>query len=140
MTAGTDRILPHDSRHRQDLTPWQQAQTGSYPMTAGADRILPQDSRHRQDLTPWQQAQIGSYPRTAGTDRILPHDSRRRQDLTPWQQAQTGSYPCPTATWGRYHEGRPSGDHSLFSPTVIPPSALDKLSIMNRYHRQRTTR
>ena len=41
-------------------------------------------------------------------------------------------------TRGWYHGGqRPS---SLYSPTVIPPSALNKPSIMKRYHRQRTTR
>ena len=44
-------------------------------------------------------------------------------------------------TWGRYHGGRrPSSDDSFHSPTVIPPSALDKPSIMKRYHRRRTTR
>ena len=33
---------------------------------------------------------------------------------------------------GRYHGGRrPSSDNSFHSPTVIPPSALDKPSIMN---------
>ena len=43
--------------------------------------------------------------------------------------------------WGRYHGGRrPSSDDSCHSPTVIPPSALDKPSIMKRYHRRRTTR
>ena len=42
-------------------------------------------------------------------------------------------------TWGRYHGGRrPSCDDSFHSPTVIPPSALDKPSIMKRYHRRRT--
>ena len=41
--------------------------------------------------------------------------------------------------WGRYHGGRrPSSDDSFHSPTVIPPSALDKPSIMKRYHRRRT--
>ena len=49
---------------------------------------------------------------------------------------------CPlefTAPWGRYHGGqRPSSDDSFHSPTVIPPSALNKLSIMKRYHRRRT--
>ena len=41
--------------------------------------------------------------------------------------------------WGRYHGGqRPSSDDSLHSPTVIPPSALDKPSIMKLYHRRRT--
>ena len=43
------------------------------------------------------------------------------------------------AAWGRYHGGRPpSSDDSLRSPSVIPPSALDKPSIMKRYHRRRT--
>ena len=38
--------------------------------------------------------------------------------------------------WGRYHGSRqPSSDDS---PTIIPPSTLDKPSIMKRYHRQRT--
>ena len=42
-------------------------------------------------------------------------------------------------TRGRYHGGRrPSSDDSLHSPTVVPPSALDKPSIMKRYHRRRT--
>ena len=42
-------------------------------------------------------------------------------------------------TKGRYHGGRrPSSDDSFHSPTVIPPSALDKPSIMKRYHRRRT--
>ena len=40
-------------------------------------------------------------------------------------------------TWGRYHGGRrPSSGNSFHSPTVIPPSALDKPSIMQHYHRQ----
>ena len=39
----------------------------------------------------------------------------------------------------RYHGGRrPSSDDSLHSPFVIPPSALDKPSIMKHYHRRRT--
>ena len=43
--------------------------------------------------------------------------------------------------WGRYHGGRrPSIDDSFHSPTVISPSALDKASIMKRYHRRPTTR
>ena len=41
--------------------------------------------------------------------------------------------------WGCYHGvRRPSSDDSLHSPTVIPPSALDKPSIMKCYHRRRT--
>ena len=42
---------------------------------------------------------------------------------------------------GRYHGGRrPSSDDSFHSPSVIPPWALVKSSIMKRYHRRRTTR
>ena len=41
--------------------------------------------------------------------------------------------------WGRYHVGRrPSSDDSFHNPTAIPTSALDKPSIMKRYHRRRT--
>ena len=44
-------------------------------------------------------------------------------------------------TWGHNHGGRrPSSDDSFHSPTVIPPSTLDKPSIMKRHHRRRTTR
>ena len=44
-----------------------------------------------------------------------------------------------TPTRGRYHGGRrQSSDDSFHSPTVIPPSALDRASIMKRYHRRRT--
>ena len=42
---------------------------------------------------------------------------------------------------GRYHGGRrQSSDDSFHSPTVIPPSALDKPSIMKRYHSRRKCR
>ena len=44
-----------------------------------------------------------------------------------------------TVSWGRYCEGRRlSRDDSLHSPTAIPPSALDKLSIMKSCNRRRT--
>ena len=44
-----------------------------------------------------------------------------------------------TVIWGQYHGGRrSSSDDSFHSPTVILPSALDKPSIMKRYHRRRT--
>ena len=44
-------------------------------------------------------------------------------------------------TWGQYHGGqRQSSDDSFHSPTVIPLSALDKLSIIKRYHHRQTTR
>ena len=42
-------------------------------------------------------------------------------------------------TRGRYHGGRrPLSDDTFHSPTVIPPSALDKPSIMKLCHRRRT--
>ena len=42
-------------------------------------------------------------------------------------------------TRGRYHGGRrPSSDDSLHSPTGIPPSALDKPSIMKPHHHRQT--
>ena len=45
----------------------------------------------------------------------------------------------PSYIWGRYHgDRRPSSDNSFHSPTVIPPSALDKPSITKRCHRRRT--
>ena len=48
------------------------------------------------------------------------------------------TFPNSSVTRGRYHGGRrPSSDDSFQSPTVIPPSALDKPSIMNRDHRRR---
>ena len=55
--------------------------------------------------------------------------------------ATTVGPPKTHANWGRYHGGRrPSSDDSFHCPTVIPSSALDKPSIMKRYHCQRTTR
>ena len=57
-----------------------------------------------------------------------------------WHRARE-SYHCFYNTRGRYHGGRrPSSDDSFHSPTVIPPSAFDKPSIMKRYHRRWTTR
>ena len=42
----------------------------------------------------------------------------------------------------QYHAGIMEADDcqvtTVFSPTVIPPSAFDKPSIMKRYHRRRT--
>ena len=61
--------------------------------------------------------------------------------LLPVFLAHHGFYREISRTWGRYHGGRrPSSDASLRSPTVIPPPALEKPSIMKRYHRRRTTR
>ena len=45
----------------------------------------------------------------------------------------------PVEAWGLYHGGRPpSRDDSFHSATAIPPSALDKPSIVKRCHRRRT--
>ena len=44
-------------------------------------------------------------------------------------------------TRGRYHGGqRRSSDNSFHSPTIVPPLAHDKPSIMKHYHHQWTTR
>ena len=44
-------------------------------------------------------------------------------------------------TWSWYHGGRrPSSDNSFHSPTIIPPSALDKPSIMKRCHHRQMKR
>ena len=53
-----------------------------------------------------------------------------RRELSP---TRTTKWPAAGNHGGR----RPSNDDSFHSPTVIPPSALDKPSIMKRYHRQR---
>ena len=65
----------------------------------------------------------------------------------PWSDVIRSALIAGGRSWtvglsrGRYHGGRrPSSDDSLYSPTVIPPSALDKPSVMKRCHRRRTTR
>ena len=57
-----------------------------------------------------------------------------------WRTAKPGpEHVVDPVIRGRYHGGRrPSSDDSFRSPTVIPPSALHKLNITNRYHRRRT--
>ena len=62
--------------------------------------------------------------------------NNRSLDLCPYPfVANNESFECR----GRYHGGRrPSSDDSFHSPTVIPPSALDKPSIVKRYHLRRT--
>ena len=58
-------------------------------------------------------------------------DSKRELQFKSWARNAKGIR-------GRYHGGRrPSSDDSLHSPTVIPPSALDKPSFMKRYHCRR---
>ena len=53
------------------------------------------------------------------------------------RQSPQSAVVSPPVHRGRYHGGRrPSSDDSLHSPTVIPPSALDKQSLTT----QRTTR
>ena len=69
------------------------------------------------------------------------HKLNNTQRQSAKQTVKEGAQVVTTVTWGRYHGGRrPSSDDSFHSPTVIPPSTLDKPSIMKRYHRRRTTR
>ena len=59
----------------------------------------------------------------------------------PTGQKSVNTEPKTPGSWGRYHGGRrPSSDDSFHSPTVIPPSALHKPSIVKGYHRRRMTR
>ena len=61
-----------------------------------------------------------------------------KPSTTPCSPAQPST---PWDAWGRYHGGQqPSSDDSFHSLTIIPPSALDKPSIVKRYHRRQTTR
>ena len=73
----------------------------------------------------------------------------RPKERRKWKRAPDRSAGIVNSIWteggkqdgtrGRYHGGRrPSSDDSSHSPTVIPPSALDKPSIMKRYHSRRT--
>ena len=76
------------------------------------------------------------------TRRFLRYQLERNSDLYKPKQITSNTNNGlfrDKLSWGRYHGGRrPSSDDSLHSPTVIPPSALDKPSIMKRYHRRRT--
>ena len=60
----------------------------------------------------------------------------------PWWCTRPGSKNLRLGVHrGRYHgRRRPSSDDTFHSPAFIPPLALDKPSIMKRYHRRRTTR
>ena len=77
------------------------------------------------------------------TGGVLRVSSLNETEEPEWAWRYFSVYDC-ISTWltgGRYHGGRrPSGDNSFHSPTVIPPSALDKPNIVKRYHRRRTTR
>ena len=69
-----------------------------------------------------------------------PWGSENSRSLNPKTRAQRNREPEYFQQFrGRYHGGRrPSSDDSFHSPTIISPSALDKPSIMKRYHRRRT--
>ena len=57
--------------------------------------------------------------------------------LTSYKEEFSHAALC-AACRGWYQGGRrPSSDDSFHSPTVIPPLALDKSSIMKRYHHRR---
>ena len=56
-----------------------------------------------------------------------------------WRDVQTVYMLKLLSYRGQYHEGQQSSsDDSFHSPTVIPPSALNKPSIMKHHHRQWT--
>ena len=65
-------------------------------------------------------------------------DPRRRDvDIVGWGVGGGG---VRVELWSGHGGRQPSSDDSFHSPSVIPPSALDKPSIMKCYHRGRTTR
>ena len=83
-----------------------------------------------------------SHQGAGGRENIpMPTVSQHHQQMeaaTPKLQP-VRQLPQTEQTRGRYHGGlRPSSDDSLQSPTVIPPSALDKPAIIKCYHRRRT--
>ena len=104
-------------------------------------------------LTPHHQAPDSNAQTTRTVHTIRPLTAMHKQQglstpSGPWQQC-TNNKDCPHTqspvltrlTWGCYHGGRrPSSDDSFHSPTAIPPSALDKPSIMKRYHHRWTRR
>ena len=98
--------------------------------------LKPEDSSPKRDSNPHNS--IGGR---LGKQTCLPlnHASprhRHRASADPKCRAHG-----KVATRGRCHGGRRlSSDDSFLSPSVIPPSALDKPSIMKRYHRLRATR
>ena len=95
-----------------------------------ARAATPRQKLHSQRaLSPSRSILKAGQPVPALTLSHLAGYSRECQCLSHWHHW----------TWGR-HRGfrRPSSDDSVHSPTVIPPSALDKPSIMKRYHRRRT--
>ena len=58
---------------------------------------------------------------------------------TMYIESETYSHRMSIESRGRYHGGRlQSSDDSFHSPTVIPPSALDKPGFMKRYYRRQT--
>ena len=73
---------------------------------------------------------------------IFFHGTTTSMDFTVrfffWHTRTTSTVMFGELCWGQYHGGRrPSSDDSFHSPTVIPPSALHKPSIMKRYYRRR---
>ena len=81
-----------------------------------------------------------SHPPLSMWDCCLGDLAVNRPPRSREMRDQTACFSRSGHTTGRYHGGRRlSSDDSLHSPTVIPPSALDKPNIMKRYHRRRTT-
>ena len=103
--------------------------------------------------TPTPEAKTRCRPQSSrSANRLARHDQttvfrqrnyhHARSELASWslnsEIAKKQNRPPTTSSWGRYHGSRrPSSGHSFHSPTVIPPSALDKPSHMKRYHRRR---
>ena len=77
-------------------------------------------------------------PKGAGESRKFPN-LLKLLDAARGSSVPVSPECCESQTRGRYHGGRrPSSDDSFHSPTVIPPPALDKPSIVKRYYRRRT--
>ena len=133
-------IMEADHRHqgpvswRPTTVTWGRYHGGRSP-SPGAG-IMEADHRHLGPVS-WRPTTVtrgryhGGQPPSPGAG-IMEADHRHQEPVS-WRPT--------TVTWGRYHGGRPpSSNDSFHSPTVIPPSALDKPSIMKSYHRRQTKR
>ena len=87
---------------------------------------------------------VGLEPIFTSVATIGRHFQARKRRTFPCASQCERTKTVPTSLSeirGRYHGSRrPSSDDNFHSPAVIPPSALDKPSIMKRYHCRQTTR
>ena len=113
-------------RHATPATHWSTALAGWSNQGEGG----------RWVLNPWLEllgAGVGFVNPTACKDRF----PAEWAEITRRSNGHKGG--VSKYTRGRYHGGRrPSSDDSFHSPTVIPPSSLDKSSIMKPYHHRQT--